>query len=363
MNEMVAVNSVDPGSKNRQCIAYIEAKGRQCVRWANEGDVYCCVHLSSCFWAGSANAENPGQVDTPMCSGTTVVGTKCKHRALPGSLYCKKHRPNAETIHVSSLPQSTMKRKHEENYTGSENMFCKDIVLVNGEGSLQVDPVPYIAGNSLHGVNNLSEKLVHSETANLENDGDFLYFVADASVIAFQYGNPDILCKPLVEAKKHGDDLVEAYDKFIKDFFLKSEGSTQSYNQQNLKNTAIIENSADKLWWFQVCTKVAYFQVAPSNDSIRSHKVDTRYHLDLCKNVFGKGIYPDVDAINLYYGGTKVAGSKIVFTNGSQDPWCRASKQISSPSMPSKDRTEQKFVVPLPQNMKDGVESAPEVCA
>lgn len=117
---------------------------------------------------GSANAENPGQVDTPMCNGTTVVGTKCKHRALPGSLYCKKHRTNAETIHVSSLPQSTMKRKHEENYTGSENMFCKDIVLVNGEGSLQVDPVPYIAGNSLHGVNNLSEKSVHSETGMLQ---------------------------------------------------------------------------------------------------------------------------------------------------------------------------------------------------
>ncbi|CAK8539978.1 unnamed protein product [Lathyrus sativus] len=171
--------------------------------------------------------------------------------------------------------------------------------------------------------------------ADLEIDGDFLYFVADAAVTAFQYGNPDILCKPLVEAKKHGDDLVEAYAKFIKDFFLKSEGSTQSYNQQNLKNTAITENSADRLWWFQVCTEVAYFQVAPSNDSIRSHKVDTRYHLDLCKNVFGKGIYPDVDATNLYYGGTEIAGSKIVFTNGSQDPWRRASKQISSPQMPS----------------------------
>ncbi|XP_058760231.1 histone-lysine N-methyltransferase SUVR5-like isoform X1 [Vicia villosa] len=161
INEMVAVNSVDPGSKNRQCIAFIEAKGRQCVRWANEGDVYCCVHLSSRFLAGSANAENPGQTDTPMCDGTTVVGTKCKHRALPGSLYCKKHRPNAETEQVSWLPQSTIKKKHEESYTGSENMFCKDIVLVKAEGSLQVDPAPSIAGDSLHGENNLSEKPMH----------------------------------------------------------------------------------------------------------------------------------------------------------------------------------------------------------
>ncbi|WJX61070.1 putative serine protease eda2 [Trifolium repens] len=172
--------------------------------------------------------------------------------------------------------------------------------------------------------------------ADLEIDGDFLYFLADAAVTAFQYGNPDILCKPIVKAKKDGEDLVDAYAKFVKDFYLGTEGSsTQSYNQKSLKKTVIDENSADRLWWFQVCTEVAYFQVAPSNDSIRSPKVDTRYHLNLCKNVFGKGIFPDVDATNIYYGGTKIAGSKIVFTNGSQDPWRRASKQISSPDMPS----------------------------
>ena len=56
-----------------------------------------------------------------------------------------------------------------------------------------------------------------------------------------------------------------------------------------------------------------------------------RYHLDLCKSLFGKGVYPEVDATNLYYGGDKIAATKIVFTNGSQDPWRHASKQTSSP--------------------------------
>ncbi|XP_044469901.1 probable serine protease EDA2 isoform X1 [Mangifera indica] len=167
-------------------------------------------------------------------------------------------------------------------------------------------------------------------------DGDFLYFLADAAVIAFQYGNPDTLCAPLVEAKKAGEDLVDAYAKYVKDYYLGKFGvSVQTYNQKHLKNTAVSEGSSDRLWWFQVCTEVAYFQVAPSNDSIRSSKVDTRYHLDLCKNVFGEGIYPDVDMTNIYYGGTRIAGSKIIFTNGSQDPWRHASKQISSPDMPS----------------------------
>ncbi|XP_021662228.2 probable serine protease EDA2 isoform X2 [Hevea brasiliensis] len=174
------------------------------------------------------------------------------------------------------------------------------------------------------------------DAAELEIDGDFLYFLADAAVIAFQYGNPDKLCSPLVEAKKAGEDLVEAYAKYVKEYFIGSFGaSVHTYNQKILKDTAVTENSSDRLWWFQVCTEVAFFQVAPSNDSIRSSKVDTRYHLDLCKNVFGEGIYPEVNVTNIYYGGTKIAGSKIVFTNGSQDPWRHASKQISSPDMPS----------------------------
>ncbi|KAK5784647.1 hypothetical protein PVK06_039173 [Gossypium arboreum] len=172
--------------------------------------------------------------------------------------------------------------------------------------------------------------------AELDIDGDFFYFLADAAVVAFQYGHPDALCTPLVDAKKAGMDLVAAYAKYVKEYFVGTFGvSVETYNQKHLKNTAVNEGSSDRLWWFQVCTEVAYFQVAPSNDTVRSSKIDTKYHLDLCKNVFGEGIYPEVDVTNIYYGGTNIAGSKIIFTNGSQDPWRHASKQTSSPGMPS----------------------------
>ncbi|KAL9245658.1 hypothetical protein vseg_019283 [Gypsophila vaccaria] len=172
--------------------------------------------------------------------------------------------------------------------------------------------------------------------AELRDDGDFLYFLADAAVMAFQYGNPDKLCSPLVEAKKANHDLLAAYASYVKDYFVGSFGSSvKTYSQEHLKNTTVGDDSEDRLWWFQVCSEVAYFQVAPAKDSIRSSKVDTRYHLDLCKNVFGDGVYPEVDATNLYYGGLQIAGSKIVFANGSQDPWRHASKQISSTGMPS----------------------------
>ncbi|XP_058098737.1 probable serine protease EDA2 isoform X2 [Magnolia sinica] len=172
--------------------------------------------------------------------------------------------------------------------------------------------------------------------ATLKNDADFLYLLADAAATAIQYGNPDKLCSPVVDAKKAGNNLVDTYASYVKDYYLGSYGaSLDSYDPEHLKKTDLGENSGDRLWWFQVCTEVAYFQVAPANDSVRSSKIDAKYHLDLCENIFGKGIYPDVDATNIYYGGTKIAGSKIIFTNGSQDPWRHASKQTSSPEMPS----------------------------
>jgi hypothetical protein len=31
----------------------------------------------------------------------------------------------------------------------------------------------------------------------------------------FQYGNPDILCKPIVKAKKDGEDLVVCFSNSI----------------------------------------------------------------------------------------------------------------------------------------------------
>lgn len=179
---------------------------------------------------------------------------------------------------------------------------------------------------------NNKELKVAFGAAELNIDEDFLYFLADAAVMAFQYGNPDKLCSPLVEAKKAGKDLVDAYASYVKNY----NESVEPYDREHLKKTTSSgEDSADRLWWFQVCSEVAYFQVAPAKDSIRSSKIDTKYHLDLCKNIFGEGVYPTVDATNLYYGGRKIAGSKIIFTNGSQDPWRRASKQTTSPSMPS----------------------------
>ncbi|KAK8717532.1 hypothetical protein V6N13_044795 [Hibiscus sabdariffa] len=163
LNDAVAKKSIDTGSKNRQCIAFIESKGRQCVRWANEGDVYCCVHLASRFMGSSGKAEVTPPVDTPMCEGTTVLGTRCKHRSLYGSSFCKKHRPKSNTNNVSHSPENTLQRKHGEIIPISEATYCRDIVLVGeSESPLQVEPVSVIGSDAFQGRISLIEKPEHS---------------------------------------------------------------------------------------------------------------------------------------------------------------------------------------------------------
>ncbi|CAN7017778.1 unnamed protein product [Brassica oleracea var. botrytis] len=120
------------GNKSQQCTAFIEAKGRQCVRWANEGDIYCCVHLASRFATKAIkNEASPAAAEAPMCGGVTVLGTKCKHRSLPGMLYCKKHRPHTEMVVMTPNNNSSshllVKRKAAEMIEATQ---YQDVVVV-----------------------------------------------------------------------------------------------------------------------------------------------------------------------------------------------------------------------------------------
>lgn len=78
--------------KYRQCLAFVEAKGRQCGRWANDGDIYCCVHLNNHFVSKPSQADTTPPFKSSMCEGMTTHGKKCKHRARSGSTFCKKHQ-------------------------------------------------------------------------------------------------------------------------------------------------------------------------------------------------------------------------------------------------------------------------------
>ncbi|EOA26462.1 hypothetical protein CARUB_v10022510mg [Capsella rubella] len=128
INESVLKKPFGSGNKSQQCTAFIESKGRQCVRWANEGDVYCCVHLASRFTTNSMKNEGSPAVEAPMCGGVTVLGTKCKHRSLPGLLFCKKHRPQTGIMKPDNSSSILVKRKVPEIMSTLEINHCQDLV-------------------------------------------------------------------------------------------------------------------------------------------------------------------------------------------------------------------------------------------
>ncbi|XP_077233209.1 histone-lysine N-methyltransferase SUVR5 isoform X2 [Tasmannia lanceolata] len=160
-------------NKYRQCMAFIEAKGRQCGRWANDGDIYCCVHLSTRFADKTAKLEQSPSFTGSMCEGTTTHGTRCKHRSRNGSSFCKKHRiqgsddlANGDMSSIS--PANMLKRKHSEKRDSFEKthelevVSGKEIVLVGFQNPAQEDLRLVTEREPLEENNSLMVKPEHS---------------------------------------------------------------------------------------------------------------------------------------------------------------------------------------------------------
>ncbi|KAF8377466.1 hypothetical protein HHK36_030844 [Tetracentron sinense] len=164
--------TLDPGNRYRQCLAFIEAKGRQCGRWANDGDVYCCVHLATRSLGKASRVEQTPPTDVPMCEGTTTNGTRCKHRSRYGSSFCKKHTLQSsqhlmDIEKPSSSSGNKLKSKHEENISRSEAAYCKEIMLVGEvQNPVQENAVSAMEGETFNGENSLIEKYEHSTKGN-----------------------------------------------------------------------------------------------------------------------------------------------------------------------------------------------------
>lgn len=145
----------------RQCSAFIAAKGRQCGRWASDGEVFCCVHLNARSGGKLPLEEQRPPPDAPMCAGVTTHGDKCKHRARLGSAFCKKHRlqRNDDSImkmdNLSTPCGSNLKRKFGDNnatekFSSSNASNCEEFALVREpEISTQEMLIPVAVGVTL----------------------------------------------------------------------------------------------------------------------------------------------------------------------------------------------------------------------
>ncbi|MCO5558383.1 hypothetical protein L7F22_011965 [Adiantum nelumboides] len=175
------------------------------------------------------------------------------------------------------------------------------------------------------------------DAESIKNDVDFLSLLADSTALAAQYGFQDLLCKPLVRSFNTRGSVLVAYQSFVKNTIYDGFGvDPLDYSREIMKNsTHAGPNSGSRLWTYQFCSEFGLLQAAPPTNSIRFSQLNSKYYLDFCSYIFDKQVTPSSDATNLYYGGDDIAGSRIIFTNGSQDPWRHASKQVSSLGEPA----------------------------
>lgn len=110
----------------------------------------------------------------------------------------------------------------------------------------------------------------------VEDDRDFYYMLADSASMAVQYGTKQAMCDAL---KAHGPDsdprdLREQFAAFTNDHFGHDFGSDCFYDTFCLKQEEDRWQPTARAWRWQKCHELAYFQVAPSQGSIRPASVD-----------------------------------------------------------------------------------------
>eukprot|EP00767_Chilomastix_cuspidata_P001489 gnl/Chilomastix_cuspidata/160.p2 GENE.gnl/Chilomastix_cuspidata/160~~gnl/Chilomastix_cuspidata/160.p2 ORF type:complete len:464 (+),score=212.23 gnl/Chilomastix_cuspidata/160:38-1429(+) len=161
------------------------------------------------------------------------------------------------------------------------------------------------------------------------DNGDFFYMLADAATMAMQYGYWEECCDRMNEAWNEGTDLLEAFADFVNSWFypVMNPDGPDGYDRRVISDEDNLDaSSMMRQWWFQKCSELAYFQNAPTDQSIRSTVYVTMdYHESMCAALFGDGVLPDTAHTNTLYGAQFPEAYNTFYVDFWQDPWRHAS--------------------------------------
>jgi len=161
----------------------------------------------------------------------------------------------------------------------------------------------------------------------------FLEYLADSIAGFVQYNNDNNGYLPInitgVCEMLMSDNISVTYPRFIlyaNDVF-GEECTPVSYSKmiQDLSNTDPTgPDVSSRSWFWQTCTEFGYYQTGESANQPFSSQITLDFFISVCKdayNISSSTISTGVEATNILYGGRNVGTTKVVFPNGSVDPW------------------------------------------
>lgn len=115
--------------------------------------------------------------------------------------------------------------------------------------------------------------------------------------------------------------LLRVYEQKCQDFAYSSMIS-------DLKKTEWTKDSSEggRQWTYQTCTEFGYYQTSDFQGQPFGHEFPLSFFVQQCQDIFGQKfdaglIGHGINRTNANYGGYGIKISKVVFPNGSIDPW------------------------------------------
>jgi len=124
-------------------------------------------------------------------------------------------------------------------------------------------------------------------------------------------------------------DAYESFAAYTRFFMQTQNQECTDNNYQNVVNTMKntdpeSSTAAARSWTYQTCVEYGFYQTVERDDVPFSKRITLDLYLNMCRDIFGiskSSPAKSVDYTNVYYGGRNVNSDKIVFSNGSVDPW------------------------------------------
>ena len=99
--------------------------------------------------------------------------------------------------------------------------------------------------------------------------------------------------------------------------------SPKDYTLENERAININPNSSSRQWMYQVCSAFGWFATGREENTIRPKELDEKYYRGICKRIFNRDIYPNIDYTNGFTGNIIIPPQlkHVLIINGKEDPW------------------------------------------